>query len=109
MGKKLLILWNIILTALLAGMLLNGCNSLAVSDVELLTEVRNNTELIKQNMGSILQLQESIVKLQVEEATSRQTISALQAAFEKYVQEYIDWYMKDEGKAVVEEIVKQMP
>ena len=109
MGKKALLIWNIIVTALLAGMLLNGCDSLPVSDMELLNEVQNNTALIKQNTESNLQLQESIIQLQVEIATNRQTISALEAALEKYVEEYIDWYMKEDGKAVVEEIVKQMP
>ena len=116
MSKKVLILWNIILTALLAGMLFNGCDSLPVSDTELLTEVRNNKASIKQNtelniklQESNLQLQESIIQLQVEVATNRETISALETALEKYVEDYIDWYMKEDGKAVVEEIVKQMP
>ncbi len=136
MKFKSLVIWNIVVTALLLGLVFNGCvaapgnldikeqvdwNTAAVkSNRETIMElakvseetVNSNREVIRQLAGEVEINRDSIIELAdinidlVQEITN--AFEKLEPVIEEYTQEYVDWYIEDKVRELVTRLILQM-
>ncbi len=94
--NKLLLVWNLVLTVLLAGVLVNGCGP----QYDYSADIRTNRELIEQvsnlanqNRTAINSNNQAILanKIAVETlaSTTQATINALEASLMQYIEQYV--------------------
>lgn len=94
--NKLLLVWNLVLTVLLVGVLVNGCSP----QYNYSTDIKTNRELIEQvsnlanqNRTAINSNHQAILanKIAVETlaSTTQATINALEASLVQYIEQYV--------------------
>jgi len=98
--NKVLLIWNLVLTALLAGIIINGCSP----QYDLSTEIRTNRQAIEQLTDSVNANREAInkntqailankVALESFAHTTETAISTLESSLTQYVERYVKTYV----------------
>lgn len=102
--KKLLLVWNLLLTLLLAGMVISGCSTLDPEFTNLAAKVSSNRAIIDQ-LVSLTNKHEAAVssntqatymnKITIQTFTSstEASINALGNSLTQYVQQYVQSYV----------------
>ena len=102
--KKLLLVWNLLLTLLLTGMVISGCSTLDPEFANLAAEVSNNRAIIDQLVSLSNKNEEAISantqeiylnKLTIQTLTSstETTLNALGNSLTQYIQQYVQSYV----------------
>ena len=98
--KKLLLVWNLLLTLLLTGMVISGCSTLDPEFTNLAAKVSNNRAIIDQlvsltskNEAAISSNSQTIymnkITIQTLTNSTEATINALGNSLTQYVQQYV--------------------
>ena len=102
--KKLLLVWNLLLTLLLTGMVISGCSTLDPEFANLAAKVNNNRAIIDQlvilsnkNEAAISSNSQEIylskAMIQTFTSSTEATINALGDSLTQYVQQYVQSYV----------------
>ena len=101
--KKILLIWNLVLTLILAGIIFSGCSELDPKFTALEAEVKSNRAVLEQIVGLANQNRQAISsntqlilqnKLLMEnyKTTSQNNLSALQGTLIQYIEQRIQAY-----------------
>ena len=117
--KKALIIWNLVVTALLVGLVISGCSQLDPRYANLEAAVKSNREAIEQvaeyareNRILINNNTQEILKntttLKTLGTTTEQAFNALQSSMADYIRQNIEAYIGQYVKDLVTQLVQQM-
>jgi hypothetical protein len=98
--NKALLIWNLALTILLAGIIFNGCGP----QYDLSAEIRSNREAIEQLTTSVNANRDAIntnnqailankVAIETFASTTEAAINALEASLTQYIEQYVQIYV----------------
>ncbi|HEY82464.1 MAG TPA: hypothetical protein G4O01_04140 [Dehalococcoidia bacterium] len=98
--NKILLIWNLLLTLLLIGIIINGCGP----QYDLSAEIKANREAIEQLTTSVNSNREAInknnkailankVAIESFAQTTQTAINALEASLTSYIEQYVQTYV----------------
>ena len=102
--KKLLLVWNLLLTLLLTGMVISGCSTLDPEFANLAAKVSNNRAIIDQLVSLSSKNEKAIsgnsqaiymnkITIQTFTSSTEASINALGNSLTQYIQQYVQSYV----------------
>lgn len=104
--NKALLVWNIVITIALVGMVISGCASLDPQYASMVKEVKDNRAILEQVVSLANQNREAINSMNTDimkntvaianlHSTTEAAIATVQVTLQQYVQQYVQAYVAE--------------